>query len=243
MVEKAHSRLDKLKICADCQGLGMVKLCDSGKGALHIVRDRECKRCNGEGMVYVGPPAEREAFYAARGKREQTPKPKGVEGLLAAVTLKNEGDALLASGEYDRAVEKYDEACRLDGAYLAPIANRAQCHLKRGDVDACSNDCARVVCDAPRKSALRCRALLRRAVALMTRAHAADCERAIDDCQQLLMDQPCHPRGEALLKDARLRLADHLDAERKVIHAKVDLSPDANATAVPAGATNFDNLD
>ena len=246
MVAKAHSRLDKLKICADCQGLGSLKLCDTGKGALHIVRDRECGRCAGEGMIYVGPPGEREAFYAARKDRGrgETPKPRGTEGLLAAVTLKDEGDGLLRAGDVAGARAKYDEAIRLDSVYLAPVANRAACHLKRGDVDSCVADCARVVIEAQPRSALRCRALLRRAVASMTRATAADCERAIDDCQQLLIDQPGHPRAQETLAAARAKMGDHIATERAALSAKVDLSPAAAAPpAVPAGATNFDNLD
>lgn len=239
MVAAAHSRLDKLKICGDCQGLGSVKLCDSGKGALHIVRDTTCSRCAGEGMIYVGKESEREAFYAERRKPRESPKPKGMEGLLAAVTLKEEADGLAKSGSHAEAEAKYDEAIRLDGVYLAPVANRAHARLARGDVDGCVVDCTRVIREAPEKSRIRCRALLRRAVASMTRANARDCERAIDDCQTLLMDQPKHPKGEATLAEARAGLKAHLAKERADLHGKVDFE-----TLIKGdGATDFENLD
>ena len=85
------SRLDKLKICASCQGQGTVKQCDQGKGALHIVRDVTCDRCQGEGLIYVGPPEEREAFEREGAARRAQPEGAVVE---AAAALKKEGDAL-----------------------------------------------------------------------------------------------------------------------------------------------------
>ncbi|KAH8066196.1 hypothetical protein JL722_612 [Aureococcus anophagefferens] len=126
-LKSAHSRLDKLKICGECQGLGMVKQTDGGKGALHIVRDVNCSKCRGEGMIFVGPPAEREAFYAEANRKPST------EGLAAAVSLKEEGDALAKSGDWAKAAAKYSEARGLDRCYLPALANRALCHLKLAD--------------------------------------------------------------------------------------------------------------
>ncbi|KAH8049993.1 hypothetical protein JL720_15462 [Aureococcus anophagefferens] len=126
-LKSAHSRLDKLKICGECQGLGMVKQTDGGKGALHIVRDVNCSKCRGEGMIFVGPPAEREAFYAEANRKPST------EGLAAAVSPKDEGDALAKSGDWAKAAAKYSEARGLDRCYLPALANRALCHLKLAD--------------------------------------------------------------------------------------------------------------
>ena len=97
------SRLDKLKICASCQGQGTVKQCDQGKGALHIVRDVTCDRCQGEGLIYVGPPEEREAFEREGAARRAQPEGAVVE---AAAALKKEGDALVAGGDFAKAADK-----------------------------------------------------------------------------------------------------------------------------------------
>ena len=49
------SRLDHLKICMDCSGEGTRHVTDSGKGSLPIRRTVTCARCDGEGLIYVGP--------------------------------------------------------------------------------------------------------------------------------------------------------------------------------------------
>ena len=54
------SRLDHLKICMDCSGEGTRHVTDSGKGSLPIRRTVTCARCDGEGLIYVGPEEGRE---------------------------------------------------------------------------------------------------------------------------------------------------------------------------------------
>ena len=58
------SRLDHLKICMDCSGEGTRHVTDSGKGSLPIRRTVTCARCDGEGLIYVGPEEGRERCYS-----------------------------------------------------------------------------------------------------------------------------------------------------------------------------------
>ncbi|KAH8048861.1 hypothetical protein JL721_11829 [Aureococcus anophagefferens] len=207
-LKSAHSRLDKLKICGECQGLGMVKQTDGGKGALHIVRDVNCSKCRGEGMIFVGPPAEREAFYAEANRKPST------EGLAAAVSLKEEGDALAKSGDWAKAAAKYSEARGLDRCYLPALANRALCHLKLADFGKCVADCSFVIATAD-KLTLRLKAHLRRATAC-----------------------PGHPAAKKLLEEAQTKEAAFLAAEKEAL-----LGKPGDPKPAEAGATDFDILD
>lgn len=231
-LKSAHSRLDKLKICGECQGLGMVKQTDGGKGALHIVRDVNCSKCRGEGMIFVGPPAEREAFYAEANRKPST------EGLAAAVSLKDEGDALAKSGDWAKAAAKYSEARGLDRCYLPALANRALCHLKLADFGKCVADCSYVIATADKGSALRLKAHLRRATASVARGERADMGVALDDLATLLRAQPGHPAAKKLLEEAQTKEAAFLAAEKEAL-----LGKPGDPKPAEAGATDFDILD
>ena len=125
------SRLDHLKICMDCSGEGTRHVTDSGKGSLPIRRTVTCARCDGEGLIYVGPEEGREeALRRLRGGRGGGEASGGGRALAAAVDLKEAGDAAYGAQDYAAAVAKYDAASQLDRAYLAPVANRAGAYLK-----------------------------------------------------------------------------------------------------------------
>ncbi|KAH8054474.1 hypothetical protein JL722_8822 [Aureococcus anophagefferens] len=228
-LKSAHSRLDKLKICGECQGLGMVKQTDGGKGALHIVRDVNCSKCRGEGMIFVGPPAEREAFYAEANRKPST------EGLAAAVSLKDEGDALAKSGDWAKAAAKYSEARGLDRCYLPALANRALCHLKLADFGKCVADCSYVIATADKGSALRLKAHLRRATASVARGERADMGVA------LMISRRCSraagPPGGAAAGGGPKEAA-FLAAEKEAL-----LGKPGDPKPAEAGATDFDILD
>ena len=188
------SRLDHLKICMDCSGEGTRHVTDSGKGSLPIRRTVTCARCDGEGLIYVGPEEGREeALRRLRGGRGGGEASGGGRALAAAVDLKEAGDAAYGAQDYAAAVAKYDAASQLDRAYLAPVANRAGAYLKMGRWRDCRRDCARVVAAAARGSDLHLRACLRRAVASEKLGGAEALRAGLADLDVLLKYQPGHP--------------------------------------------------
>ena len=204
------SRLDHLKICMDCSGEGTRHVTDSGKGSLPIRRTVTCARCDGEGLIYVGPEEGREeALRRLRGGRGGGEASGGGRALAAAVDLKEAGDAAYGAQDYAAAVAKYDAASQLDRAYLAPVANRAGAYLKMGRWRDCRRDCARVVAAAARGSDLHLRACLRRAVASEKLGGAEALRAGLADLDVLLKYQPGHPEAvrlrAAVEEDAALR--------------------------------------
>ena len=91
------SRLDHLKICMDCSGEGTRHVTDSGKGSLPIRRTVTCARCDGEGLIYVGPEdrrpfveaLSRAALVAAAQRRRLVGRGKhGASGSTARISMR-----------------------------------------------------------------------------------------------------------------------------------------------------------
>ena len=253
------SRLDHLKICMDCSGEGTRHVTDSGKGSLPIRRTVTCARCDGEGLIYVGPEEGREeALRRLRGGRGGGEASGGGRALAAAVDLKEAGDAAYGAQDYAAAVAKYDAASQLDRAYLAPVANRAGAYLKMGRWRDCQRDCARVVAAAARGSDLHLRACLRRAVASEKLGGAEALRAGLADLDVLLKYQPGHPeavRLRAAVEEALGGLGPDApppapveDPVGAAVAACEEVVRDAAAAAPPpppppAEATNFDSLE
>ncbi|KAJ1452615.1 hypothetical protein M885DRAFT_306588 [Pelagophyceae sp. CCMP2097] len=171
------AKIDQLRLCPRCQGMGSYNETDSG-GGLNIVRTRQCENCDAEGMIYIGPP-------------RVVPVPTKAP-LAAAAALKAAGDALCAAGDFGEAAAKYDTALALDAEYVPALSNRSHVLLKLGRYTDAVADATRVLAQtaAQPMSKVHLKALLRRSSA---HASAGDATAATNDLDALLLLQPGHP--------------------------------------------------
>jgi len=70
---------------------------------------------------------------AAPGASPTTPGPPSVEDKVAADKLKQEGNALMSSKQYDKAIDSYTEAIKRDYSNPVYYSNRAAAHSSKGD--------------------------------------------------------------------------------------------------------------
>ena len=111
----------------DCSGEGTRHVTDSGKGSLPIRRTVTCARCDGEGLIYVGPEEGREeALRRLRGGRGGGEASGGGRALAAAVDLKEAGDAAYGAQDYAAAVQLYRKAADQNNA--AAMNRMGECY-------------------------------------------------------------------------------------------------------------------
>jgi len=55
--------------------------------------------------------------------------------LALAIAYNNRGDAYTATGNYDRAIQDFDQSIKLDPTYAKPFNNRGVAYLKKGEYD------------------------------------------------------------------------------------------------------------
>ena len=60
--------------------------------------------------------------------------------LVLAIAHNNRGNAYSVKGDYDRAIQDYDVAIRLDPTYPKPFNNRGLAYQKKGDYDRAIKD-------------------------------------------------------------------------------------------------------
>jgi len=60
--------------------------------------------------------------------------------LLRAVAYNNRGDAYVAQGNYDAAIDDYGQAITLNSTFARPFNNRGFAYLKKGDYDRALKD-------------------------------------------------------------------------------------------------------
>jgi small glutamine-rich tetratricopeptide repeat-containing protein alpha len=73
------------------------------------------------------------ASQAASSASPTTPVPPSAEGKAAADKLKQEGNALMSSKQYDKAIDAYTEAIKRDPSNPVYYSNRAAAHSSKGD--------------------------------------------------------------------------------------------------------------
>src|SRR5688572_2246473 len=52
-----------------------------------------------------------------------------------AIAFNNRGNAYIAKGDFDRAIQDFDKSIRLDRTYTKPLNNRGVAYMKRGEHD------------------------------------------------------------------------------------------------------------
>jgi tetratricopeptide (TPR) repeat protein len=52
-----------------------------------------------------------------------------------AIAYNNRGNAYIAKGDFDRAIEDFDRSIKLDRAYIKPLNNRGVAYMKKGEHD------------------------------------------------------------------------------------------------------------
>ena len=52
-----------------------------------------------------------------------------------AIAYNNRGNAYAAKGDYDRAIQDFDQSIKLNPAYAKPFNNRGVAYLKKGEYD------------------------------------------------------------------------------------------------------------
>ena len=70
---------------------------------------------------------------AASSTSPATPVPLSAEDKAAAEKFKQEGNALMGSKQYDKAIDAYTEATKLDPSNPVYYSNRAAAHSSKGD--------------------------------------------------------------------------------------------------------------
>jgi dyslexia susceptibility 1 candidate gene 1 protein len=84
---------------------------------------------------------------AARAVRNATDKVLGpdlakIRLLRDAEVIKNRADKHIADGEVDAAMAAYSQALDMIPVYVSCLSNRSACHLAKGNVQACIDDCS-----------------------------------------------------------------------------------------------------
>ena len=96
-----------------------------------------------------------------------------------AKPLNNRGAAYLRKGEYDLAIESFDEAIKLKPNYGGAFANRAGAYLKKNEYDRAARDYDEAIRLEPNREAVwsgRC----------WTRAILGSLQAALEDCNKAL---------------------------------------------------------
>ena len=53
----------------------------------------------------------------------------------SAIAYNNRGNAYAAKGDYDRAIQDFDQSIKLNPTYAKPFNNRGVAYLKKGEYD------------------------------------------------------------------------------------------------------------
>mmetsp|Transcript_11863 Transcript_11863/g.14450 ORF Transcript_11863/g.14450 Transcript_11863/m.14450 type:complete len:234 (-) Transcript_11863:90-791(-) len=161
--------IDSIKVCLSCQGLGTLKQTDISTS---IVREVECSRCQGEGVL-------------GRVKKKEKSD---------AILFKEAGDRYLRRGDFGIAINKYNAALDLEPNQINAVANRALAYFQLSDYQNAEMDATFVIDQFGSKeetNPMYIRSLLRRGLARARLEQSQ--EKALDDLTKVLTLQPGHP--------------------------------------------------
>uniref|UniRef100_A0A3Q2CK20 Translocase of outer mitochondrial membrane 34 n=1 Tax=Cyprinodon variegatus TaxID=28743 RepID=A0A3Q2CK20_CYPVA len=113
-----------------------------------------------------------------------------------AQALKEEGNALVKKGEYQKAVEKYTQSLKHNGSEVTTYTNRALCFLSLKQYRDAIRDCS----DALRMDGSNVKALYRRAQA---HKELKDIKACVDDLNSLLKVEPKNTAALKLLQEVQ----------------------------------------
>eukprot|EP00041_Stephanoeca_diplocostata_P017963 m.372364 g.372364 ORF g.372364 m.372364 type:complete len:266 (+) comp20872_c0_seq1:141-938(+) len=140
---------------------------------------------------------------------EEILSPREIEHrLMESKRAKEQGNDLYKRNDFSEALEKYSEAirhCPPGHEEAAPFyANRAACHLKMENYEACANDCT----EALGLQRIYPKVTLRRAAAYEKLERYED---ALEDYREVLV----HDAGNPTAREAVTRLPPVIDAQRE----------------------------
>uniref|UniRef100_A0A3Q2GDP0 Translocase of outer mitochondrial membrane 34 n=1 Tax=Cyprinodon variegatus TaxID=28743 RepID=A0A3Q2GDP0_CYPVA len=118
------------------------------------------------------------------------------EYVKKAQALKEEGNALVKKGEYQKAVEKYTQSLKHNGSEVTTYTNRALCFLSLKQYRDAIRDCS----DALRMDGSNVKALYRRAQA---HKELKDIKACVDDLNSLLKVEPKNTAALKLLQEVQ----------------------------------------
>ncbi|XP_048879360.1 mitochondrial import receptor subunit TOM34 [Brienomyrus brachyistius] len=127
----------------------------------------------------------------AQHNRTRAPEKPGEDSLKRALSLKEEGNALVKKGEHTKAIEKYSQSLKLNSAEVTTYTNRALCYLSLKLYKEAVRDCV----DALRLDPNNVKALYRRAQA---HKELKDYKACVEDLNTLLKIEPKNTAAQKL---------------------------------------------
>src|SRR6266481_3796807 len=161
--------------CARCliccaTGLALILLLVGEAAAQKSQLLKNVELCNGRDRT--SPDMQIDGCTALINSGEQTPQ-------ALVIVHNNRGNAYTTKGEYDRAVQDYDESIKLNPNYARAFANRAETYLTKGEYERAVRDYDEAIRLKPELEALwngRC----------WTRAIIGELQAALSDCDEAL---------------------------------------------------------
>ena len=124
-----EDRARQLICCTMASALMLLLLGDADAQKSQLLKNVEL--CNGADRT--SPDIQVDGCSALINSGEQTPQ-------ALVIAYNNRGNAYTTKGEYDRAVQDYDQSIKLDPSYTKSFNNRGVAYQKKGEYDRAISD-------------------------------------------------------------------------------------------------------